>query len=62
MADGVFTPAVSITSAVGGIAVNVPSVSDKIIPISVGFLAVLFAAQRFGTAGLSLAFSPGTSQ
>jgi len=58
MADGVFTPAVSITSAVGGIAVAVPSVASHIIPISIGFLLVLFAVQRFGTAKLSFAFSP----
>jgi KUP system potassium uptake protein len=35
MADGVFTPAVSVTSAVGGIAVAKPSVSKDIIPISI---------------------------
>lgn len=35
MADGVFTPAVSVTSAVGGIAVAKPSVSNDIIPISI---------------------------
>ena len=35
MADGVFTPAVSVTSAVGGIAVAQPSVSKNIIPISI---------------------------
>ncbi|KIJ49086.1 hypothetical protein M422DRAFT_777639 [Sphaerobolus stellatus SS14] len=60
MADGVFTPAVSITSAVGGIAVAVPSVANHIAPISVGFLLVLFVVQRFGTAKLSFAFSPIT--
>lgn len=58
MADGVFTPAVSVTSAVGGIAVAVPSVSPHIIPISIGFLLVLFIVQRFGTAKLAFAFSP----
>jgi len=35
MADGVFTPAVSVTSAVGGIAVAKPSVTKEIIPISI---------------------------
>lgn len=60
MADGVFTPAVSVTSAVGGIAVAVPSVSNHIIPISIGFLLVLFIVQRFGTAKLAFAFSPIT--
>ncbi|KAF8521952.1 potassium transporter-domain-containing protein [Hysterangium stoloniferum] len=60
MADGIFTPAVSVTSAVGGIAVAVPSVSTHITPISIAFLFVLFAIQRFGTARLSFAFSPIT--
>ncbi|GJJ12901.1 hypothetical protein Clacol_007147 [Clathrus columnatus] len=60
MADGVFTPAVSVTSAVGGIAVAVPSVSNHIIPISIGFLVFLFLIQRFGTAKLAFAFSPIT--
>lgn len=35
MADGVFTPAVSVTSAVGGIAVAKPSVTNHITPISI---------------------------
>ena len=35
MADGIFTPAVSITSAVGGIAVAKASVTSHIIPISI---------------------------
>ena len=59
MANGIFTPVVSITSTVGGIAVNVPSVSNKIIPISVRFLVVLFNTQHFSTASLAFAFSPG---
>ncbi|KAF8519080.1 potassium transporter [Gautieria morchelliformis] len=60
LADGVFTPAVSITSAVAGIAVAVPSVANKITGISIAFLVVLFAVQRFGTASLSFVFSPVT--
>ena len=40
MADGVFTPAVSVTSAVGGIAVAKESVTKDITGISiVSFLA-----------------------
>ncbi|KAF9561755.1 potassium transporter [Agrocybe pediades] len=58
MADGVFTPAVSVTSAVGGIAVAKPSVISDIIPISVVFLVALFFVQQFGTAKLSFLFSP----
>lgn len=35
MADGIFTPAVSVTSAVGGIAVAKQSITSDIIPISI---------------------------
>ena len=35
MADGIFTPAVSVTSAVVGIAVAKPSVTNDVIPISI---------------------------
>jgi KUP system potassium uptake protein len=76
MADGVFTPAISVTSAVGGIAVAKPSASHDITAISIvgsiqptfglslisqqGFLIVLFFVQQFGTHRLAFAFSPGT--
>jgi KUP system potassium uptake protein len=58
MADGILTPAVSVTSSVGGLAVVAPVVSDHVIPISIGFLLVLFLGQRFGTAKLSIVFAP----
>ncbi|KIY45499.1 potassium transporter [Fistulina hepatica ATCC 64428] len=58
MADGTLTPAVSVTSAVGGIAVAKPSVSNDITPISIVILVVLFLVQRFGTSKLSFMFSP----
>ncbi|KAJ6585288.1 potassium transporter [Mycena capillaripes] len=58
IADGIFTPAVSVTSAVGGIAVAKESVSQKITPISIAIIIILFIAQRFGTAGLAFMFAP----
>ncbi|KAK7685797.1 hypothetical protein QCA50_011143 [Cerrena zonata] len=60
LADGVFTPAVSITSAVGGIAVAKPEVSSDVIPISIAFLVALFLIQSRGTSTLSYVFSPIT--
>ncbi|KAI9460347.1 potassium transporter [Russula earlei] len=60
MADGVLTAAVSVTSAVGGIAVAKPSVSNDVVPISIAFLIALFFAQPFGTGRLSFAFAPVT--
>ncbi|KAG6914871.1 hypothetical protein DXG01_014846, partial [Tephrocybe rancida] len=58
MADGIFTPAVSVTSAVGGIAVAKASVTKDIIPISIAILLALFAVQRFGTSSIGFTFAP----
>ncbi|KAF8750061.1 potassium transporter [Rhizoctonia solani] len=60
LADGVFTPAVSVTSAVGGIAVAKSDVSSKVVPISIAFLIILFLPQRFGTTTISRVFAPVT--
>lgn len=60
LADGIFTPAVSVTSAVGGIAVAEASVTSKIIPISIAFLLALFLAQPFGTSRIASVFAPIT--
>ena len=59
MADGILTPAVSVTSAVSGIGVAQPSVINSIVPVSIGFLIVLFFIQQFGTAKLAYTFAPG---
>lgn len=58
ISDGILTPAVSVTSSVGGLAVVAPVVADNVVPISIGFLVVLFCGQRFGTARLSFVFAP----
>ncbi|KAG8949506.1 hypothetical protein FRC00_008099, partial [Tulasnella sp. 408] len=60
IADGILTPAVSVTSAVGGIAIAKPSVIHSIVPISIAFLIALFGAQRFGVHRLGLTFAPLT--
>ncbi|KAI0291239.1 potassium transporter [Multifurca ochricompacta] len=76
MADGVLTAAVSVTSAVGGIAVAKPSVSHDVVSISIVRLIRYHTAfrvsphirhscptlpsQPLGTARLSLAFAPIT--
>jgi KUP system potassium uptake protein len=60
MADGILTPAVSVTSAVSGIGVAQPSVINSIVPVSIAFLIVLFFVQQFGTAKLAFTFAPGT--
>ncbi|RDB17948.1 High affinity potassium transporter [Hypsizygus marmoreus] len=58
MADGVFTPAVSVTSAVGGIAVAKPSVTENIIPISIVILLALFFVQKYGTERIAFIYAP----
>ncbi|GAA5996914.1 hypothetical protein JCM5350_005065 [Sporobolomyces pararoseus] len=58
MADGLLTPAVSVTSAVGGIAVPFPSVSNKVVGISCGILVLLWLLQTAGTRRIGSIFSP----
>ena len=61
--DGIITPAISVLSAVEGLAPNtiqgVPNASAWANPwIATAILAVLFAVQRFGTNTISKAFAP----
>jgi KUP system potassium uptake protein len=56
--DGVITPAISVLSALEGLNVVTSSLKPYIMPIAVAILAVLFAAQRFGTAKIGVAFGP----
>lgn len=59
MSDGILTPAVSVSSAVSGIALPVPSLnSTDITGISIAILAAIFLSQRFGTQLLALSFAP----
>ncbi|EFP81578.2 uncharacterized protein PGTG_07827 [Puccinia graminis f. sp. tritici CRL 75-36-700-3] len=59
MSDGILTPAVSVTSAVSGIAIPVPALkSSDITGISIAILIAIFFSQRFGTQKLALSFAP----
>jgi len=55
--DGVITPAISVLSAVEGLKFT-PAFEPWIIPITCVIIAVLFIAQRFGTAGVGRVFGP----
>ena len=61
LGDGTLTPSISVISAVEGLG-RVSKVFDKGAPATVALAAVilacLFLVQRFGTGGVSLAFSP----
>jgi KUP system potassium uptake protein len=56
--DSTITPAISVLSAVEGLESVAPTLSEFILPITIVILLLLFAAQRFGTAGVSSVFGP----
>ena len=56
--DGVITPAISVLSALEGLNVATPALKPLILPLALGILVGLFAAQRFGTATIGKAFGP----
>ncbi|MDE2355130.1 MAG: KUP/HAK/KT family potassium transporter [Alphaproteobacteria bacterium] len=56
--DGVLTPAISVLSALEGVNVVTDALKPFIMPLAVAILALLFAAQRFGTAKIGAAFGP----
>ena len=58
--DGVITPAISVLSAVEGLEVAAPALHRFIVPVTLGVITLLFAAQRFGTAVVGRFFGPVT--
>lgn len=56
--DGAITPAVSVLSAVEGLASVNPSWEQFLLPLAVGILAAFFIVQRFGTSRLGGVFGP----
>jgi KUP system potassium uptake protein len=56
--DGMITPAISVTSAVGGLHDVAPKLSHLVVPISLVILIGLFAVQRFGTGRVGWLFGP----
>lgn len=57
-ADGMLTPAISVLSAVEGLAVSSPAIAHWTVPISVVILIGLFSIQRFGTGQVGKLFGP----
>ncbi len=58
--DGVITPAISVLSAVEGVAVFQPQFEPFIVPLALAVLAGLFLLQRRGTSGIGAIFGPIT--
>ncbi len=56
--DGMITPAISVLSAVEGLAVATPVFSHLVEPLTVVILIALFAFQKRGTAGVGAVFGP----
>ncbi len=58
--DGMITPAISVLSAVEGLEVAAPALAPYVVPIAVVLLALLFLAQKQGTAAMGFVFGPVT--
>jgi KUP system potassium uptake protein len=56
--DSMITPAISVLSAVEGLKVVDPSLSELVVPITAVIIAGLFAVQRRGTAAVGRFFGP----
>jgi KUP system potassium uptake protein len=56
--DGIITPAISVLSAVEGLAVLTPALSRTVIPLALFILASLFAMQSRGTSRIGALFGP----
>jgi KUP system potassium uptake protein len=54
--DGIITPAISVLSAVEGIEIATPALSDFVVPMAFVIIAVLFFFQSKGTAKVGGAF------
>jgi len=56
--DGVITPAISVLSAVEGLAFASPRLAPLVLPLTCGILIALFAIQRRGTGSVGKLFGP----
>ena len=56
--DSVITPAISVLSAVSGLEVATPALTEFVVPITVVIILILFAVQKHGTARVGSFFGP----
>jgi KUP system potassium uptake protein len=56
--DGLLTPAISVLSAVEGVAVAQPNLQAFVVPMTVAILITLFIAQSKGTGAVGRVFGP----
>src|SRR3954463_8407341 len=58
LGDSVITPAISVLSAIEGLKLAAPASEHFVVPLTVGILIALFAAQRRGTGAVAAFFGP----
>ncbi len=58
LGDSMITPAISVLSAVEGLKVSNPGLTEWVVPITAAILLVLFLLQRFGSAAVGRLFGP----
>lgn len=58
LGDGVITPAISVLSAIEGVAIALPQAQPLVLPTTVGVLLALFLVQSRGTGRIGLVFGP----
>ena len=56
--DGMLTPAITVLSAVEGVAVETPSFAPLVVPLAVAIMVALFAFQSRGTHRIGKLFGP----
>lgn len=56
--DAAITPAISVLSAVEGSMLILPGMAEYVLPVTIGIIIALFAAQRTGTARVAMFFGP----
>jgi KUP system potassium uptake protein len=56
--DSIITPAISVLSAIEGVKVAAPSLTDLVIPITAVIILGLFLLQRLGTGAVGRLFGP----
>jgi KUP system potassium uptake protein len=56
--DGAITPAISVLSAVEGLEVDAPGLSNLVMPITITILVILFLVQSKGTGFIGRIFGP----
>jgi len=57
-ADGAITPALSVISAIEGVAIALPQAAHMVVPLTCAILVAFFMMQRFGTARIGAVFGP----